>query len=135
MKIGDKASLTKKFSKEETEMFSTFSLDSNPIHFNELYAAGTKFKRCIVQGPMVASLIGGVLGSKLPGNGSIYVSQNTKFLKPVFVGDTVTANVEIKDIREDKPVITLRTWVVNEAGDCVIDGEAVILFINTKSDK
>jgi acyl dehydratase len=129
MKVGDKASLSKEFSKEEVLMFSKSTMDENPIHFDEAYASNSRFKKCIVQGPMVISLVGGVLGSTLPGNGTIYLSQFTKFLKPVFIGDNVTANVEVLKIREDKPIITLRTWVENQYGDCVIDGEAVVMLI------
>ena len=129
-KLGEKASLVKKISMEDVLNFSEFSLDSNPIHFDENYAARTNFKKCIVQGPMVSSLIGGVLGSKLPGNGTIYLSQTTKFLKPVFIGDEITANVEVVSVREDKPIVKLRTWVVNQNNECVLDGEAVVLIID-----
>ena len=129
MKVGDISSLTKVFTKEDIVKFSGFSLDSNPIHFDESYAANTQFKACIAQGPMVASLIGGVLGSRLPGNGTIYLSQSSKFLKAVFVNDEVTAHVQISNIRIDKPIITLRTWVTNQHNEIILDGEAVVLYL------
>jgi acyl dehydratase len=127
--IGDHRLLTKTFSKHEVDVFSSCSMDANPIHFDEEYASATQFGRCIVQGPMVVSLIGGILGSTLPGNGTIYLSQFTKFINPVFLGDTVTAHVEVIKIREDKPIITLRTWVENHNNLLVIDGEAVTYLI------
>ena len=131
-KIGQKASIEKVFNEEEVLNFSKMSMDDNPIHFDEEYAKNSRFKQRIVQGPFVTSLIGGLLGSKLPGPGTIYINQNTQFLKPVFIGDKVTASIEIKEIRDDKPVIKLRTWVEKENGEVVIDGEAVILFLGDK---
>jgi 3-hydroxybutyryl-CoA dehydratase len=133
MKKGDRSSITRTFTKDDVVRFSGFSKDSNPIHFNEEYASKTVFRKCIVQGPMVSSLIGGILGSTLPGNGTIYLSQNSKFLKPVFINDTVTAHVEVTHIRTDKPIITLRTWVTNQEDECVLDGEAIILLMNNNS--
>ena len=130
--IGQKVSIEKVFNEEEVLNFSKMSMDDNPIHFDKDYAQNSRFKQRIVQGPFVTSLIGGLLGSKLPGPGTIYINQNTQFLKPVFIGDKVTASIEIKEIREDKPVIKLRTWVEKENGELVIDGEAVVLFLGDK---
>ncbi|UJH91301.1 MaoC family dehydratase [Antarcticibacterium sp. 1MA-6-2] len=101
--IGQKVSIEKVFNEEEVLNFSKMSMDDNPIHFDKDYAHNSRFKQRIVQGPFVTSLIGGLLGSKLPGPGTIYINQNTQFLKPVFIGDKVTASIEIKEIREDKP--------------------------------
>jgi len=127
--IGQRAYLTKSFSKEEVLSFSKLTTDKNPIHFDENYASTTRFKKTIVQGPMVVSLIGGILGSTLPGPGTIYISQETKFLKPLFIDETVTAWVEVVKIREDKPVITLKNWIEKENGDIVLEGLSVILFL------
>lgn len=127
--VGQKASITKTFSEEEVLDFSKKSMDDNPIHFDKEYAAASRFKQRIVQGPFVASLIGGILGSKLPGPGTIYINQTTNFLLPVYIGETVTAHAEIISVREDKPVIKLRTWVEKENSDKVIEGEATILFL------
>lgn len=130
-KVGQHASLTKTFSEKDVLDFSKLSRDENPIHFNEAYAVNTRFKKRIVQGPFVAALFGGILGSDLPGAGTIYINQNSSFLLPVYIDDTVTAQVEITSIREDKPVIKLRTWVERK-GEVVIDGEATILFLKNK---
>lgn len=127
--IGQRAYHSKKFSKEEVLAFSKLTSDNNPIHFDEEYASSTRFKKTIVQGPMVVSLIGGVLGSTLPGPGTIYISQETKFLKPLFIGETVRAWVEVLEIREDKPVITLKNWIEKENGKIVLEGKSVVLFL------
>ncbi|CAM4239759.1 MaoC family dehydratase [Gillisia hiemivivida] len=128
LKVGDNASLTKTFSENNVLKFSLLSGDENPIHFDQEYALTTRFKKRIVQGPYVAALFGGILGSEVPGPGTIYINQNTNFIAPVFIGDTVTANVEILSIREDKPIIKLRTWATKN-DEIVMDGEATILFL------
>lgn len=127
--VGHSASITKTFNELEVLDFSKMSMDENPIHFDVDYAKSSRFGQRIVQGPFVASLIGGILGSTLPGPGSIYISQNTAYLKPVFIGDTVIANVEVFSVRQDKPIIKLRTWVEKDSGEIVIEGEAVILLL------
>ncbi len=127
--VGQKGSLNITFHEREVRLFSELSLDNNPIHFDEEYASKTRFKQRIVQGPMVASLIGGVLGSNLPGPGTIYINQNINFLKPVYIGDTVTAYVEITAIKEDKNIIKLNTWVEKDNGEIVINGDATVLFL------
>ena len=133
-KVGDKASQKKKFSEQEVVNFSAVSGDKNPIHFDENYAAQSQFGQRIVQGPMVISLVGGILGSKLPGPGTIYLSQETSFLKPVFIDQQLIAKVEITNVREDKPIITLRTWVENDKNETVVDGKAVIFFLDNKKN-
>lgn len=131
--IGQQASVGRRFSHEEIKVFSGLSMDENPIHFDKAFAQTTRFGRCIVQGPLVASLIGGVLGSKLPGPGTVYIHQASRFLAPAFADELLTAHVEILKIREDKPILTLRTWVTNEQDQILIEGEAVVLF-EGKSD-
>lgn len=127
-KIGNKASLTKTFTESEVISFSKLSCDDNPIHFDIEYASNSRFKHRIVQGPYVLALIGGLLGSKLPGPGSIYINQQIHFLAPIFIGDRIKVEVEIISIREDKPIIKLKTRAIKE--NIVMDGEATILFIN-----
>jgi acyl dehydratase len=129
--VGQKGSLTKTFSEKDVLDFSKLSKDENPIHFDKEYALKSRFEKRIVQGPFVASLFGGILGSDLPGAGTIYMNQNTNFKAPVFIGDTVTAHVEIKSVREDKPIIKLRTWVTRDE-EVVIDGDATILFLKNQ---
>jgi len=128
MQLNDKVSITKIFSIEEIKNFAVASGDTNPIHLDEGYAEQTAFGKPIVQGMLVSSLFGGLLGSKLPGNGTIYLGQNLKFLKPNFVGDEVRAVIELTHIREDKPIYTFSTKCYNSKGELTIDGEAVIMY-------
>lgn len=127
LRIGDKASRTRTISDADVRLFAQASGDTNPIHLDEAYAARTPFKRRIAHGMLTASLISAILGSDLPGIGTIYLGQELKFKAPVFIGDTVTATVEVIQYRTDKRIATLRTAVVNQHGVLVIEGEAVVI--------
>lgn len=93
--VGAKASLTKKITDADVRKFSEVSLDTNPLHLDEEFAKTTIFGRRIAHGMISAGLISAVLANKLPGQGSIYLSQELKFTAPVFLNDTITAEVEI----------------------------------------
>lgn len=123
--IGQKASLRKVITQEDVIRFSEISMDSNPIHLDDEYAKTTIFGRKIVHGFLVGSFISAVLANKLPGHGSIYLNQEMNFKKPVFIGDEITAEVEVVEII--KPTIyKLATKCMNQNGDIVIDGFAFI---------
>ena len=126
LKVGDKASISKIFTEEDVFNFSDLSLDKNPIHLDQSYAETSIFGQKIVHGMLAASLFSGLLGMKLPGEGSIYLGQSLSFTAPIYIGDKVTATVEIVNIRADKPIVTLRTYCLNSEGTLVIDGEAVV---------
>lgn len=125
--IGETASRTKTISDEEVRAFAQISGDTNSIHLDDSYAASTPFGRRIVHGMLTASLISAVIGNDLPGIGTIYLGQDLKFKAPVFIGDTVTATVEIVKYREDKRITTLRTTCTKADGTLVIEGEAVVI--------
>jgi len=126
MKVGDSASLTKSFSDADVRSFAEISGDKNPLHLDDDYAAQTQFERRLVHGMLTAGLISAILGTKLPGEGSIYLSQSFNFRAPVFIGDTITAKVTITKIREDKPIVTAETVCENQDGAVVLEGEAVL---------
>ncbi|MBL8163848.1 MAG: MaoC family dehydratase [Anaerolineae bacterium] len=127
LQIGDKASRTRTITDEDVRLFAQASGDTNSIHLDEEYAAQTPFKRRIAHGMLTASLISAILGNDLPGMGTIYLGQDVKFKAPVFIGDTVTATVEVIKYREDKRIATFRTTVTNQDGVLVIEGEAVVI--------
>lgn len=105
-------------------MFAGVSGDTNPVHLNEEFAAGTAFQGRIAHGMLTASLISTVLGTKLPGPGCVYLSQNLKFLAPVRVGDTVRAEVTITAIDRLRRRVTFAT-ACKVGGKSVLEGEAV----------
>ncbi|MCA9522995.1 MAG: MaoC family dehydratase, partial [Myxococcales bacterium] len=98
-----------------------------PVHLNEAYAATTRFGKRIAHGMLVGSLFSTLFGTRLPGHGSIYLGQSLRFKRPVYLGDTITARVELSALREDKPIGTFRCVATNQDGEIVIDGEATLL--------
>lgn len=126
--IGQIATIEKKLDKQTVEAFASVSEDYNPIHLDEDFAKTTQFERPIVHGMLPSSLISGLLASKVPGAGSIYLGQSLKFLRPIFVGETVTAKVEVISVREDKPIAVISTQVLNANGEVAVDGEATVMY-------
>lgn len=126
--LGQKASISKCFSEAEVKAFAELSQDFNPIHLDADYAAASPFGKQIVHGMLASSLFSGLLGKHLPGEGTIYLGQDLKFKKPIFIDQQVTATVEVIKVRDDKPIITLSTTCVNDDGEVVIAGEAVVMF-------
>lgn len=125
-KIGDTASYTKTFSQEDVVLFAGLTGDSNSVHLDEEFARNTIFKGRVVHGMLTAGLISTVIGTILPGIGSIYLSQSLKFLAPVRIGDTVTATVRVLEINEEKGRVKLETVCTNQHGKDVLAGEAVV---------
>lgn len=107
-------------------MFCGISGDTNPLHLNKEYAARTRFRGVIAHGMLPASLISAVLGTKLPGPGAIYVSQNCRFRAPVRAGDTVVARATVTELVPEKHHARLET-TCSVGGKIVIDGEATLL--------
>ena len=127
LKVGDSAEITKTIEQADIQAFADATGDHNPVHVDEVFAQTTRFGRTIAHGMLSASVISAVLANKLPGAGSIYLGQTLKFVAPVFPGDEITARVTVKEIREDKPIVTLETICINQRGEVVIRGEATIL--------
>jgi len=128
IKIGDKAIIEKQFTQEEVVSYARSSGDSNPVHFDTAYAKQTVFEKPIVHGLLAAGLFGGLLGSELPGNGTIHLGQEIRFLKPVFVGEKVKACIEVIQIREDKPIITFKCHMEKSDGSVAMEGKAVVMY-------
>ena len=126
LEMGDTAELSRTISAANIEQFVTAVGDHNPIHSDAVFAAATSFGRPIAPGILTAGLVSAVIGTKLPGPGCLYISQDLRFLKPVFVGDTITARVEIIEIVAERNRIRLKTVCLNERGEEVLTGEAWI---------
>ena len=124
--IGDSAEFTKTITEYDVYQYAGVTGDFNPAHIDEVYAKETFFKRRIAHGMLAGGLISAVLGTSLPGPGSVYLRQELNFTAPVYFGDTVTAKVEIVDINTGKKRITLKTTCTNQDDKVVVDGEAVI---------
>lgn len=125
--IGMKASRTKTFTDDDVRGFAQISGDTNPVHLDDEYAADTRFGKRLVHGMLTASLLSAALANDLPGEGTIYLSQTLQFKAPVFIGDTITAAVEVIKYREERRIATLATTCTNQDGKVVLEGEAVVL--------
>ena len=124
---GDKASRVQVISDEMIRSFAQLTGDTNPVHLDDAYAAGTRFGRRIAHGMIAAGLISATLANDLPGPGTVYLSQTLQFKAPVYPGDTITTTVEVKSVRPDKPILTLGTVCTNQQNKVVLEGEAVVL--------
>lgn len=126
IQTGDKASLKRTFSEQDVVDFAGLSLDHNPVHLDEGFAGQTIFRQRIVHGFLYSSLISAVIGTQLPGPGSIYMSQSMKFLRPVYIGEEVEAQVSVLEIDESKKRVRLETLCIKQNGEVVVQGEALI---------
>lgn len=124
--IGAMARRTRTVSDRDIELFTEISGDRNPIHYDEEAAAASRFGGLVVQGGVTSGLLNAVVAEQLPGPGSVFLEVSWKFLAPVRPGDEITATVTVTDAREDKPVTTLATSIVNQDGVVVLDGTAVV---------
>lgn len=127
IQVGDQASLTKTITDEDVINFAKLTGDVNPIHILDSFAKTTMFKERIAHGMLVSSFISTILGTKLPGKNTIYLSQNVSFRAPVKIGDTLRVVAEVIKKRDDKKIITLQTNIYNQSDDIVVEGTATIL--------
>ena len=124
--LGQSAELTRTFTEADVMSFAHVTGDFNPVHVDAAAATASSFGERIVHGMLTASLFSTLLATKLPGPGAIYISQSLSFLRPVKLGDTVTARVSITAIDVDKRRLTVATLVLNARGKNVVTGEAVV---------
>ena len=125
--VGDTAQIVRRVDDGDIASFVDAVGDYNPVHADRDYAATTMFKQPIAPGIWTAGLISGVIGTRLPGPGAIYLSQELKFLKPVFFGDVITARVEVLEVVRERNRIRLKTVCSNQRGEEVLTGEALVM--------
>jgi acyl dehydratase len=124
--VGDKASRTRRVTARDIELFTEMTGDRNPLHYDEQKAAASRFGRLIVQGGVTTGLLNAVVAEELPGPGSVFLHVDWSFKAPVGPGDEITAEVEVIEAREDKPITKLRTTIENQDGVVVLDGSALV---------
>ncbi len=128
IKVGDSTSFSKTITEADITLYGAVSGDFNPVHFDGVYASGTMFKNRIAHGMLTAGLISAVIGMRLPGPGTVYLSQTLSFRAPVYIGDTITARVEVLEKKDEKNQIKLNTTCTNQNGKDVLIGEALVMF-------
>ncbi len=125
--VGESATFTKTITEADVNAFAGLTGDFNPLHIDAVYAGKSRFGGRISHGALLCGLISTVVGMKLPGPGALYASQSLSFLKPVFIGDTITASAEITELIPERNRIVLKTRCINQNGDAVAEGESILL--------
>ena len=124
LKVGDSAQISKTITETDINDFARVTGDFNPVHLDQAYAEKTIFKGRIAHGLLSVGLLSNILGNILPGHGTIYLSQEVRFLAPVRIGDTITARVEVIELLPEKNRAKFRTTCINQDGKEVVDGTA-----------
>jgi acyl dehydratase len=124
--VGATASRSRTISARDIELFTELTGDRNPLHYDEQAAAASRFGGIIVQGGVTSGLLNAVVAEELPGPGSVFLHVDWHFKAPVRPGDEITAEVEVLEAREDKPLTRLRTTITNQEGTIVLDGSALV---------
>ena len=130
LEVGMKGTFTKKITQEDVDGFIRICNDINPIHVDEEFAKNAKFKNKIVHGILVSSLISTVVGTKMPGPGSVWLDQSLKFLLPVHVDDIITATSEILVKIPERQQVIVRTTCTNQNNEVVIEGAGLHKILN-----
>ena len=125
-RVGDIGRRTRLVSARDIELFTELTGDRNPLHYDEAAAARSRFGGLIVQGGVTSGLLNAVVAEEVPGPGSVFLHVDWSFRAPVRPGDEITAEVEVLEARDDKPIRKLRTTITNQEGDVVLDGTALV---------
>jgi acyl dehydratase len=125
-RVGERAARTRTVRERDIELFTELTGDRNPLHYDPEQASGSRFGGIIVQGGVTSGLLNAVVAEDLPGPGSVFLHVDWDFRAPVRPGDEITAEVEVLEAREDKPLTKLRTTITNQEGTIVLDGSALV---------
>jgi 3-hydroxybutyryl-CoA dehydratase len=127
LQIGQAAEFAKTVTEADVVLYAGITGDLNPAHINQVEAEKSRFGGRIAHGMLSAGLISAVLGTRLPGPGTIYLEQTLRFTRPVRIGDTVTARVEVIELIEKRRRVRLATSCANQDGEVVLEGEALVM--------
>jgi 3-hydroxybutyryl-CoA dehydratase len=126
LSVGQAAEFAKTVTETDVVLYAGITGDLNPAHIDTVAAEAGRFGGRIAHGMLSAGFISAVLGTRLPGPGTIYLSQSLRFVRPVRIGDTVTARAEVVELFPAKRRVRLATRCVNQDGETVLDGEALV---------
>jgi len=121
--VGQKARRSKTVTARDIELYAEITEDRNPLHFDPDFASRTRFGRLVAQGGITAGMLNALVAMDLPGPGTVFMSQSLRYLAPTYLGDTLTAEVEVLAVKPDKPVCQLKATVTNQDGTVVLEGE------------
>lgn len=124
LSVGQKAARSLTLTADHVRQYAEITGDYNPLHFDEAFAAKTKFERLVVQGGLTTGILNALVATDMPGPGTVFMSQNWKFTAPVFIGDTITGEAEVLSVHASKPVTQLKIKITRQTGETVLEGEA-----------
>jgi len=127
LQIGQTATFTRTASEEAVKLFAAVSGDTNPVHLDAEFAAGTMFKERIAHGMYTGGLISAAIAMEMPGPGTIYLGQELRFERPVKLGDTITITLEVIEKIDGKNFVKLKTTATNQDGKVVVSGTATVM--------
>lgn len=122
--VGQRATRSLSLTANHVRMFAEMTGDYNPLHFDEAFVAKTRFKKLVVQGGLTTGILNALVATDMPGPGTVFLSQNWKFVAPVFIGDTITAEAVVLSVHATKPVCQLSVKVARQTGEVVLEGDA-----------
>jgi len=123
--VGDRARRSRRITDTDILRFTEISGDRNPLHYDEAAAAASPFGRIIVQGGVTTAILNAIVAHDLPGPGSVFLHVDWSFKAPVRPGDTITGEVEVLEVRADKPITRIRTTVTRDDDTVVLEGTAL----------
>jgi acyl dehydratase len=124
LRAGQTASRSLEVTTEAVRAYAEITGDRNPLHFDEGFAARTRFGRLVAQGGITTGVLHALVAEDMPGPGTVFLSQNWKFTAPVYIGDTITGTAEVLTVHDSKPVCSLAVRVTRQGGEVVLEGEA-----------
>ena len=124
LEVGQKATRENTLTYDFVKTYAEITGDYNPLHFDDAFAAKTKFKELVVQGGLTSGILNALVAMDMPSPGTVFMSQDLKFIAPVFIGDTITAVAEVLEVHATKPVTKLKMTITRQTGETVLEGEA-----------
>ncbi len=123
LSVGQRARRTQTVTAKDVELYAEITGDRNPLHFEPDFAKRTRFGRLVAQGGITAGMLNALVAMDLPGSGTVFMNQSLHYLAPTYLGDTLTAEIEVLSLKPDKPVCQLRATITNQDGTTVLEGE------------
>lgn len=121
--VGQRARRSQTVTARHVELYAEITGDRNPLHFDADFAGRTRFGRLVAQGGITSGMLNALVAMDLPGPGTVFMSQSLRYLAPTYLGDTLTAEVEVLAVKPDKPVCQLKATITNQDGAVVLEGE------------
>jgi acyl dehydratase len=126
LQVGQTARRSATLTHEHVRLYSELTGDRNPLHIDPAFTRRTRFRELIVQGGLTTGLLHALVAMDLPGPGTVFMDQHWRFTSPVFIGDTITAEVEVREVHRSKPIAKLGVRVTRQTGETVLEGEATV---------